>query len=203
MSNQLNCQQKQQRSLVLLRPPCSLHFVEPLALLPMYGLSSWCEMIEGMALNSHGRLYTCDSQTGANRSGLRVVRSDRAEADYRVWQSLQQGNQSLRSLAADSLGCEGEGRAQWRNLAATPADQAVYKQIGDNYFASRDGSPLRTGAQRALMALDNIADCPFDPAYFDSPQEWISWAKKRAQDQATELRAALAAEIATEKGNKS
>jgi hypothetical protein len=179
MSDQLNYSQKQQRSLVLLRPPCSLHFVEPMALLPMYGLSSWCEYTLGMALNSHGRLYTCDSQTGANRSGLRVIRSDRAEADYSLWQSWQQSNKSVKDFAAESLGCEGDGLVQSSAPPSAPS--------------------LRTYAQRALMALDNIADCPCDLAYFDSPSAWISWAKKRAQDQATELRAALAAD----KGDKS
>lgn len=209
MTDKLNSQQAQKRSVMILRPACAEHAINPLVLVPMYGLDSWCEYREGMALNSHGRLYTCDSEVGASRSGLRVIHSSQAEADYAIWVTAQGASPALRSPAGlqTSLGCEGDGLTPPTNFQRHVLEgQKTLKQLSDAIMQGqtlRSVVTLRTHAQRALMALDNIADCPHDPVYFDTPYAWISWAKKRAQDQAAELRAALAAEIGAAEGSKS
>lgn len=59
---------------------------------------------------------------------------------------------------------------------------------------------LREAAQNALITLDGIADTnPRDTADFETPAEWIAWAKSRARWAADALRAPIAQEIYAER----
>lgn len=59
---------------------------------------------------------------------------------------------------------------------------------------------LREAAQNALTTLDGIANAnPRDKDDFDSPDEWIAWAKSRARWAADALRTPVAQEIYAER----
>ena len=62
---------------------------------------------------------------------------------------------------------------------------------------------LREAAQNALTTLDGIANAnPRDKDDFDSPDEWITWAKSRARWAADALRVPVAQEIHAERSLK-
>lgn len=57
-------------------------------------------------------------------------------------------------------------------------------------------APLREAAQNALITLDGIADTnPRETADFETPDEWITWAKSRARWAADALRSPISQEI--------
>lgn len=59
---------------------------------------------------------------------------------------------------------------------------------------------LREAAQNALITLDGIASAnPRDKADFETPDEWIAWAKSRARFAADALRAPVAQEVYAER----
>lgn len=59
---------------------------------------------------------------------------------------------------------------------------------------------LREAAQNALTTLDGIANAnPRDKTDFDTPDEWIAWAKSRARWAADALRSPVAKEIYAER----
>lgn len=59
---------------------------------------------------------------------------------------------------------------------------------------------LREAAQNALTTLDGIADTnPRDTADFETPAEWIAWAKSRARWAADALREPVAREVYAER----
>ena len=59
---------------------------------------------------------------------------------------------------------------------------------------------LREAAQTALLTLDGIADSnPRDTADFETPAEWIAWAKSRARFAAEALRMPLSQELHAER----
>lgn len=65
---------------------------------------------------------------------------------------------------------------------------------------SRIAVPLREAAQNALATLDGITDTnPRDTAVFETPAEWITWAKSRARWAADALRSPVAQEIYAER----
>lgn len=59
---------------------------------------------------------------------------------------------------------------------------------------------LREAAQNALITLDGIANAnPRDKTDFDTPDEWIAWAKSRARWAADALREPVAQEVYAER----
>lgn len=59
---------------------------------------------------------------------------------------------------------------------------------------------LREAAQNALTTLDGIANAnPRDKTDFDTPDEWIAWAKSRARWAADALREPVAQEVYAER----
>lgn len=59
---------------------------------------------------------------------------------------------------------------------------------------------LREAAQNALITLDGIASAnPRDKADFETPDEWIAWAKSRARFAADALREPISQEVYAER----
>ena len=64
----------------------------------------------------------------------------------------------------------------------------------------QSAASLREAAQNALVTLDGIASAnPRDTADFETPAEWIAWAKSRARWAADALRTPVAQEIYAER----
>ena len=98
-------------------------------------------------------------------------------------------------VAVEPAGPDGHG-VNW--LGGTPP------KPGDLLYRHEDinqgGAGLREAAQNALVTLDGIANTnPRDTADFETPAEWIAWAKSRARWAADALRTPVAQEIYAER----
>ena len=89
-------------------------------------------------------------------------------------------------------------RDEWRTLYAALARTQQTEQAAQHEQAAKVS--LREAAQNALVTLDGIADTsPRDKSDFETPNEWIAWAKSRARWAADKLRNPLARELHAER----
>jgi len=122
-----------------------------------------------------------------------------AKIAARKWAELQDAGARMQSIAFDGhkSGHPGTidpwGVVRWGQQAAQRTDA----DVGDGMSAA---ASLREAAQNALVTLDGIADTnPRNTADFETPAEWITWAKSRARWAADALRAPIAQEIHAER----
>jgi len=98
-------------------------------------------------------------------------------------------------VAVEPAGPDGHGVNWLAGTRPKPGDLLYRDADLDQVYAG-----MREAAQNALITLDGIADTnPRDTADFETPAEWIAWAKSRARWAADALRAPIAQEIYAER----
>jgi hypothetical protein len=98
-------------------------------------------------------------------------------------------------VAVEPAGPDGHG-VNWLGGKPPKPGDLLYRAEDIN----RGCAGLREAAQNALVTLDGIADTnPRDTADFETPAEWIAWAKSRARWAADALRSPVAKEIYAER----
>ena len=98
-------------------------------------------------------------------------------------------------VAVEPAGPDGHG-VNWLDGRPPKPGDLLYRAEDIN----RGCAGLREAAQNALVTLDGIADTnPRDTADFETPAEWIAWAKSRARWAADALRSPVAKEIYAER----
>ena len=98
-------------------------------------------------------------------------------------------------VAVEPAGPDGHG-VNW--LGGKPPKPGDLLYRAEDINQGRAG--LRAAAQNALVTLDGIADTNTrNTADFETPDEWIAWAKSRARWAADALRVPVAQEIHAER----